>query len=394
MKTKSLFFILVLFAICLNAKSQWTEQYFDNSKWFHAIYFSDPNTGYVGNWSGELYKSVDGGTTWLFQQSEPTGFNGLNFWTPDSGIAVGYNGYIVTTTNGGTTWNANTTVTTAGLYDIDCPSNDTCFIAGESIVLKSTDGGLTWQTVYSNSAFSCIGIDFVSSQIGYVAGDNGIKKTINGGNTWSLVNDTSCNGISCFDENICYSISAVDTVKYIRKTIDGGNNWTNVFSANPSDQIVFEDIQVLTENVVMVACSTMFALTVLKTIDGGNTWYMQTQNSDLVGLNAIYMLNENEGWVCGLHGIYHTINGGEFASSGVNSSIFDNEIEIFPNPTNGKINIKSETVKHVEITNELGESIMNLKGTNEINLKNFPKGIYIIKVLTDKAVQVNKIILE
>ena len=394
MKTKTLFFIVFLFLISFYAKSQWTEQYFDNSKWFNTIYFTDPDTGYAGNWNGEIYKTIDGGTTWLFQHSEFSGFKGLSFWTPDSGIAVGFNGYILTTTDGGLTWNTNTSATTANLYDIDCPSNDTCFISGDSIVKKSVDGGLTWQTVYSSSTFSCVGIDFVNTQIGYVAGNNGIKKTINGGNTWSLVNDTSCNGISCFDESICYTLSQKDSLLCVRKTIDGGTNWTTVYSNYFSGYTIFEDIQTLTPNVVMVACSTMFALTVLKTIDGGNTWYMQIQNSDSVGLTAIYMLNENEGWVCGLHGIYHTINGGEYVSNNVNSSLYNNVVEIFPNPTNGKINIKAENIKLVEISNELGETIINYNGVNEINLKSFSKGVYFIKVQTDKVVQVKKIILE
>ena len=82
----------------------------------------------------------------------------------------------------------------------------------------------------------------------------------------------------------------------------------------------------------------------------------------------------------------------------INLSISDRQIKenfftLYPNPTTGKIKINAENIKNVLVINEIGETVLNLEKTNEIDLTNFPKGIYLIKVHTDKFVQVKKIII-
>jgi len=82
----------------------------------------------------------------------------------------------------------------------------------------------------------------------------------------------------------------------------------------------------------------------------------------------------------------------------INLSISDRQIKenfftLYPNPTTGKIKINAENIKNVLVINEIGETVLNLEKTKEIDLTNFPKGIYLIKVHTDKFVQVKKIII-
>lgn len=72
----------------------------------------------------------------------------------------------------------------------------------------------------------------------------------------------------------------------------------------------------------------------------------------------------------------------------------DNKIIIYPNPTTGKIKINAENIKNILIINEIGEIVLNLKKTNEIDMANYPKGIYFIKVLTDKVVQIDKLVFQ
>ena len=64
-----------------------------------------------------------------------------------------------------------------------------------------------------------------------------------------------------------------------------------------------------------------------------------------------------------------------------------NKISIFPNPTNGKINIQTlgqKTFNTIEVYNSYGQrlSITNFENTEEINsfqLSNNPTGIYLLK---------------
>ncbi len=70
-----------------------------------------------------------------------------------------------------------------------------------------------------------------------------------------------------------------------------------------------------------------------------------------------------------------------------------NDINIYPNPTTGKINVKAEEIENIKVLNLQGKEIYNGK-ENEIDLNKEPKGIYIIKVRTDKGVAVRKVVLE
>lgn len=68
-----------------------------------------------------------------------------------------------------------------------------------------------------------------------------------------------------------------------------------------------------------------------------------------------------------------------------------NTISIYPNPTRGKIKVKVEGIKKIEVMNIESKNIYNGSET-EIDLRNQPKGIYIIKVITDKGTLTKKII--
>jgi PKD repeat protein len=75
-------------------------------------------------------------------------------------------------------------------------------------------------------------------------------------------------------------------------------------------------------------------------------------------------------------------------TNGSNQNLF---LSIFPNPTTGIITIKAEEVDSVEVINLQGKQIYIGKET-EIDLSSQPKGIYIIKVTTDKQTVTRKLI--
>lgn len=72
-------------------------------------------------------------------------------------------------------------------------------------------------------------------------------------------------------------------------------------------------------------------------------------------------------------------------------------ISIYPNPTNGKINVLSEDIIQIEIINTEGKTIMVFNENNlnsDIDISGFDKGIYIIRVISNKGVAVERIVLE
>jgi hypothetical protein len=66
-------------------------------------------------------------------------------------------------------------------------------------------------------------------------------------------------------------------------------------------------------------------------------------------------------------------------------------MNVYPNPTKGKITIKAESAKCIEVINIEGKQVY-IGNENEIDLSLQPKGIYIIKVITDKQTINKKII--
>jgi hypothetical protein len=88
----------------------------------------------------------------------------------------------------------------------------------------------------------------------------------------------------------------------------------------------------------------------------------------------------------------------------INENNFDNEIKLYPNPTNSFVNLKIQNKESekllVEITNINGQLIYKKQynktanSTIKIDLSSYPKGIYLIKIRTDKFVKVSKLVLQ
>lgn len=77
----------------------------------------------------------------------------------------------------------------------------------------------------------------------------------------------------------------------------------------------------------------------------------------------------------------------------------DNNIRIYPNPTNGKITVVGKDISLIEVYNIMGEIIQNTTNSkkqtiNEINLSNQPKGIYFVRIKDGSKNYTRKIVVE
>jgi hypothetical protein len=69
------------------------------------------------------------------------------------------------------------------------------------------------------------------------------------------------------------------------------------------------------------------------------------------------------------------------ATTGVNEKAKVNSFKIYPNPTNGLINISTETpIKQIDIYTNLGKLSLSTEGTS-INISELPKGMYYMSIL-------------
>ncbi|HTW92593.1 MAG TPA: hypothetical protein VMH22_12920 [bacterium] len=100
---------------------------------------------------GSVYKTTDGGATWVFQNPGTLmGLRAVFFKDDNNGVAVGDVGAIVMTTDGGATWMKPASPTYDPLTYVSFPSKSHTVWIGvlhtDSLasVLKSTDGGSSW----------------------------------------------------------------------------------------------------------------------------------------------------------------------------------------------------------------------------------------------------------
>lgn len=161
---------------------------------------------------GKIYKTTDGGATWMHQSTGFTGFNetpaGVYFWNENEGVAYGatgeafYNDQIAvyTTADGGENWTkvvapnmpaqlpgeGMSLYNLAGFFSV---AGDTFwFGTTKKRVFRSTDRGKTWQvfdTPLTNSNYiSSIG--FRDGQTGLAVGYNPLTlaRSTDGGQTW------------------------------------------------------------------------------------------------------------------------------------------------------------------------------------------------------------------
>jgi hypothetical protein len=72
------------------------------------------------------------------------------------------------------------------------------------------------------------------------------------------------------------------------------------------------------------------------------------------------------------------------------------DFDIFPNPTDGKFQIAGLNFvpEKLEVLNLVGETIHQQKGAKEVDLSNFPKGIYFVKISHGQKMLTKKIVVQ
>ena len=69
------------------------------------------------------------------------------------------------------------------------------------------------------------------------------------------------------------------------------------------------------------------------------------------------------------------------------------ELSVYPNPVIDHININSnEKIDFVQVTDLTGKVILKETNTNKLNLSHLTKGVYLVKIKTDKSESIQKII--
>ncbi|MEO8872578.1 MAG: hypothetical protein ABI444_07885 [Candidatus Kapaibacterium sp.] len=231
------------------------------------VYFVDlpggPSLGFVGLWSGEVWRTTDAGNSWTLTTGSPalnsyvtgitfkdkmTGWFSSGFF---SGFYPGTLGRIYKTVDGGLNWKA---VTPAGTW------SSVYYNPGKQLLLASdwngsgasysTDEGSTWNISVTGRRLS--GYSFSDADHGIVSMLGGsFMTTSDGGFTWTPANFS----VECWyplmvpGTKECYAVSEASGGVF--HSSDWGNNWTKVTSfmttatAGPTGYVQLENDGVL-----------------------------------------------------------------------------------------------------------------------------------------------------
>lgn len=131
------------------------------------------------------------------------------------------------------------------------------------------------------------------------------------------------------------------------------------------------------------------------------------QNGTSVVFNVANSANMNIGFHAEAGSNFHAyLEGCSVAKSDAfkpkagNQSFSTSDIRVFPNPTNGNINLQfsdPDAVQKVEIRDQFGKTMIQTSDvyiTNSYNLNMYSKGIYFIYIYTANGVEVEKVIYQ
>lgn len=338
---------------------------------------------------GAVYKTVNGGVTWTAQQTFSTsGQSYLNFvhaFDANNAIAGGdpeggeYELY--TTSNGGTSWTRvpaasvpNPTTNeygyNAGYYAV---GNNIFFYTGKGRIYKSTDKGLTWSIAFTGSTYGLS--DFGGA-------------TISGDMAWSDANK----GI-VIKKTFNTATPPVQTALAIYRTTDGGATWSTVtFTGITASSNITDIAYVPGTDIVVATSSSQTTGGSWKSLDNGSTWTALDTAVQHLGVRC------SDANTCYSGGFNTSATAGGMFKSSQNLGVLDinkgiNNLSIYPNPTKGEVNIKTDKKIKSTTVLDLSGKLLTVGSSETVNLSAFTKGTYLVKVeFSDGSSKTEKII--
>jgi photosystem II stability/assembly factor-like uncharacterized protein len=293
MKLKTLTFLVISLLLCQSLKAQWT-QIFSSSNGLSTVYFVSADTGYAAM-GVSIAKTVNGGTTWTTVANVGIPIRSIYFTDANTGYAAGRFETVKKTIDGGISWvTQNTNPQSLNYYvDFSFPSTNVGYVVGWTEIKKTVNGGANWVAQNSGAPSFINSIDFVNDTLGYICGNGFIKKTIDGGVNWIAQSSGTTNldfyAIKFTSALVGY---VVGSGGIILQTANGGVTWNQ--QTNVTNQTLY-DIEFIDSDTGYVVGS---AGTILKTINAGASWLAQPSGVT-VELHAISFPDANTGYIVG-----------------------------------------------------------------------------------------------
>ena len=254
------------------------------------VFFVNPRIGWVVSGAGLIYRTTNGGTSWVQQlnKTSSTHFRSVGFidslrgWVGCLGIGdvthpeVTDTTILYHTTNGGITWDPVNAVSGAiprGFCGMQVVNDSVICgvgrVRGPAFFYRSTDAGATWKvTDMGFHAAGLVDVRFFGPDTGFAVG-------------LTDSNNDSSSGI-------------------VLATTDGGQNWTQRFKSTRKGEWCWK-LSFPSRNVGYASLQrdVQSPIYFLKTTDGGNTWTEHLFISSYYFVQGVGFKNDTLGWIGG-----------------------------------------------------------------------------------------------
>jgi len=405
------------------------------------LFFTDSLNGYITSSSKKILKTTDGGNTWEIKSLTNEGTK-IFFLNKDTGF-IASNSYFQRTMDAGQTWTSNYF---SGAKDIFFLNEKIGFSVQSYDIRKTTDGGLTWTTKYSASSDDFQTVKFINDSVGYAFANMGyVYKTLDGGEHW-FIQDNPTNDrihkVFFIDSCIGYAVGTGGTLLYTENgglvkpkielqpslTICEGdtctlnvNNvvdyhkyfWSNginqktlktaksgVYFVKVENSLgcsAFSDTsQIVVKEIPIVKLSMDDSKIIVQTKDSNNSydWYVD-DNFLFTGYDSSFIVQIN--------GTYKVVVTNSFGCKGYSDTIVvsnngiketrELEIEIFPNPTDNLVNIKSIKPIIINLYDIKGNLLKEINSCLSCSL-NLSEGIYLLEIIGENNKIIKRIIVK
>jgi PKD repeat protein/photosystem II stability/assembly factor-like uncharacterized protein len=133
------------------------------------IYFSSPTTGFAVAKAGNIYKTINTGTSWtLISSGTTTNLNAVHFSDSLHGYIVGDGGLVLRTNNGGVTWTQQNSGITTNLNGVYCFNNNIAYAVGDNgTIIKTSSAGQFLTVNVNDTIATCSGFVNLNAQTSY-----------------------------------------------------------------------------------------------------------------------------------------------------------------------------------------------------------------------------------